>query len=140
MATSNTANSLVRDLVQDVAANEPLARRKANTVTAAIGTIVTTILAVGTLLVQSDLNLPEWVTFVVMVAGMVATDLGISKTKNGVTESTANRLELELARRIDLHHASHEPLKQDEPKMTDPHTLRVEADRLQVAIPDFPSV
>lgn len=134
MATEPVANTLIRDLIQDVQAQEPRARQKANTVTAVIGTVVTTILGVATLVLQSGMDLPEWSVFVVLVAGMVATDLGISKTKNGMTNSTADRLELELARRIDLHHedTSTDVVPRTE---TDPHTLRVEADRMAVDLP-----
>lgn len=132
MATDHAANTLIRDLVLDVQAQEPALRQKANTVTAVVGTAVTTILGIATLIVQSGLDLPEWSVFVVVIAGMVATDLGISQTKNGFTNSTADRLELELARRIDLNH-NHADTVVDEPD-TDPHHLRVEADRLSTGL------
>ena len=115
MATDHSANTLIRDLVLDVRAQEPKVREKANTVTAVIGTVVTTVLGIATLLLQSGLDLPEWSVFIVLVAGMVATDLGISKTKNGMTDSTATRLEEELSKRIDLNHDHTADLAEIEP-------------------------
>lgn len=131
MATDHAANTLIRDLVLDVRAQEPKVREKANTVTAVIGTVVTTVLGIATLLLQSGLDLPEWSVFVVLVAGMVATDLGISKTKNGMTDSTATRLEEELSKRIDLNHDHTADLVEIEPvQHTNVQELLAEAKRL----------
>lgn len=131
MATDHAANTLIRDLVLDVRAQEPKVREKANTVTAVIGTVVTTVLGIATLLLQSGLDLPEWSVFVVLVAGMVATDLGISKTKNGMTDSTAIRLEEELSKRIDLNHDHTADLAEIEPvQHTNVQELLAEAKRL----------
>lgn len=104
MAIDNNTNTLLRDLVLDVKAQEPTTRQKANTVTSVIGTVLTTIATVATYLLQSGLDLSPSVTVIVAIIGMVATDFAVSKTKNGVTESIADKLELELARRIDLTH------------------------------------
>lgn len=131
MATDHAANTLIRDLILDVRAQEPKVREKANTVTAVIGTVVTTILGIATLLLQSGFDLPEWSVFVVLVAGMVATDLGISKTKNGMTDSTAIRLEEELSKRIDLNHDHTADLAEIEPvQHTNVQELLAEAKRL----------
>lgn len=131
MATDHAANTLIRDLVLDVRAQEPKVREKANTVTAVVGTVVTTVLGIATLLLQSGLDLPEWSVFVVLVAGMVATDLGISKTKNGMTDSTATRLEEELSKRIDLNHDHTADLAEIEPvQHTNVQELLAEAKRL----------
>ena len=104
MAIDNNTNTLLRDLVLDVKAQEPTTRQKANTVTSVIGTALTTIATVATYLLQSGLDLSPSVTVIVAIIGMVATDFAVSKTKNGITESVADKLELELARRIDLTH------------------------------------
>lgn len=131
MATDHAANTLIRDLILDVRAQEPKVREKANTVTAVIGTVVTTVLGIATLLLQSGLDLPEWSVFAVLVAGMVATDLGISKTKNGMTDSTAVRLEEELSKRIDLNHDHTADLAEIEPvQHTNVQDLLAEAKRL----------
>lgn len=104
MAVDNNTNSLLRDLVLEVKDQEPLARRKANTVTSVIGTVLTTVATICTFILQSGLDLPQGTVLIVMVVGMIATDFAVSKTTNGVTPSVADRLELELARRIDLNH------------------------------------
>lgn len=104
MAIDNNTNSLLRDLVLEVKDQEPLARRKANTVTSVIGTTLTTVAAVCTYILQSGFDLPQSTVLIVMIVGMVATDFAVSKTTNGVTPSIADRFELELARRIDLNH------------------------------------
>ena len=104
MAIDNNTNSLLRDLVLEVKDQEPLARRKANTVTSVVGTALTVVAAVCTYILQSGLDLPQSTVLIVMIVGMVATDFAVSKTTNGVTPSIADRFELELARRIDLNH------------------------------------
>ena len=104
MAIDNNTNSLLRDLVLEVKDQEPLARRKANTVTSVVGTALTTVATICTYILQSGFDLPQSTMLIVMVVGMVATDFAVSKTTNGVTASVADRLELELARRIDLNH------------------------------------
>lgn len=130
MATEQAANTLIRDLVLEVQAQEPKTRQKANTVTSVIGTVLTTIATIATYLLQSGLELSPAITVVVAIVGMVATDFAVSKTKNGMTESTANLLELALGRRIDLNHNHDETVVSVERTNTDPHSLRVEADRL----------
>lgn len=130
MAVDQAANTMIRDLVLDVKAQEPLARRKANTVTSVIGTALTTVATICTFILQSGLDLPQSTVLIVMIVGMIATDFAVSRTTNGVTESVADRFELELARRIDLNH-NHDDEVALVPKVeTDPHNLRVEADRL----------
>ncbi|MCT2299735.1 hypothetical protein M3G04_02270 [Dietzia cinnamea] len=126
MAIDNSTGTLIRDLVQQVRAEEPATRRKANTVTTAIGTTVTGLLAAGTYLVESGTTLPDWVPLIVALLGMAATVLGVSRTKNGMTDSVADRLELELARRIDLNHDHSDPA----PAASDPLDLRAAADSL----------
>lgn len=130
MAVDQAANTMIRDLVLDVKAQEPLARRKANTVTSVIGTALTTVATICTFILQSGLDLPQSTVLIVMIVGMIATDFAVSRTTNGVTESVADRFELELARRIDLNH-NHDDEVALVPKVeADPHNLRVEADRL----------
>lgn len=112
MAIDNNTNSLLRDLVLEVKDQEPLARRKANTVTSVIGTALTIVATVCTYILQSGFDLPQTTMLVVMVVGMVATDFAVSKTTNGVTASVADRFELELARRIDLNHNHEDEIAQ----------------------------
>lgn len=133
MAIDNNTNTLLRDLVLEVKGEEPKARQKANTVTSIIGTILTTVATVCTYILQSGLDLPQGAVVVVAIIGMVATDFAVSKTKNGVTTSVADRLELELARRIDLNHNHHDELvapSESVTTQTDVHSLRSEAESL----------
>lgn len=132
MSSSRNAETLIRDLIEQVKAEEPATRRKANTVTAVIGTVATGIASAGAYAAQNGLDLPDWFVLVVAVAGMIATDLAISRTRNGMTDSTADRLELELARRIDLNHDHDAPALPDEPEgpESDPDELRAAADSL----------
>lgn len=129
MSSSLNAQTLIRDLVEQVRAEEPATRRKANTVTTAIGTTVTGLLAAGTYLVESGTTLPDWVPLIVAFLGMSATVLGVSKTRNGMTPSIADRLELELSRRIDLNH-QHDDLPPAPAVPSDPAELRAAADGL----------
>lgn len=131
MSSSLNAQTLIRDLVEQVRAEEPATRRKANTVTTAIGTTVTGLLAAGTYLVESGTTLPDWVPLIVAFLGMAATVLGVSKTRNGMTPSVADRLELELSRRIDLNH-QHDDLPPAPAAQSDPAELRAAADGLTV--------
>lgn len=134
MAIDNNTNSLLRDLVLDVKAQEPTTRQKANTVTSVIGTVLTTIATVATYLLQSGLDLSPSVTVMVAIIGMVATDFAVSKTKNGVTESIADKLELELARRIDLTHDHDDQImtasEESSTSTVDAAQLRAEAESL----------
>lgn len=134
MAIDNNTNTLLRDLVLDVKAQEPTTRQKANTVTSVIGTALTTIATVATYLLQSGLDLSPSVVVIVAIIGMVATDFAVSKTKNGVTESVADKLELELARRIDLTHDHDDQImtasEESSTSTVDAAQLRAEAESL----------
>lgn len=130
MATDQSANTLIRDLVMDVQAQEPKARQKANTVTSVIGTVLTTVATITAYILQSGLELSPAVVVIVAIIGMVATDFAVSKTPNGITNSTADRFEMELARRIDLNHNHDETVVAVNRTESDPHSLRVEADRM----------
>ena len=66
--------------------------------------------------------------------GMIATDFAVSKTTNGVTPSVADRLELELARRIDLNHNHDDEIAQAVSAQREPSSTAVEdAARLRAA-------
>lgn len=131
MAVNNNTNTLLRDLVLEVKAEEPAARKKANTVTSVIGTVLTTIATVCTYILQSGLSLPEGTVVAVAIIGMVATDFAVSKTKNGMTTSVADRLELELARRIDLNHNHEDDEVPSSPQTVSPDDRAEEMQRLR---------
>lgn len=109
MATNTGALTMIQDLIEDVQAGESVMARKANTVVAAIGTVLTILLGGATAWIESGTNIPSWLPGLVVVLGMVATTYRISQTKNGVTSSVADKLQSELTARIDLNHI-HEPI------------------------------
>lgn len=104
MASQMPQTDLIRDLIEAAKAEQTTPQRKANTVTVTIGSILTGLAATGTYWLESDLGLPGWSVLVVLVIGSIGTILGTSQTTNGVTDSVAEKLELELARRIDATH------------------------------------
>ncbi|QKY78682.1 holin [Gordonia phage Gill] len=104
MATGTAGLTVVDQVVQDLQSNESKTKKKANTVTTAIGSVATFVAAGLSALVESETSLPSWFPFLVVVVGMISTTYGVSKTKNGVTDSLADRLHDEIARRIDENH------------------------------------
>ena len=130
MAIDKNTGTLIRDLVEQVRAEEPATRRKANTVTTVTGAVLTGLATIGTELVSSGLDLPPWFSLVVMALGLAATAFGVSKTTNGMTDSVADRLELELARRIDLNHDHSDVVLTADKGISDPADLRAAADAL----------
>lgn len=104
MASPMPQTDLIRDLIAAAKAEQTTPQRKANTVTVTIGSTLTALTAAGAYLLESDLGLPGWAVLIVLVVGSLGTILGTSQTKNGITDSVADKLELELARRIDAAH------------------------------------
>uniref|UniRef100_A0AAU8GPV4 Holin n=1 Tax=Gordonia phage Petito TaxID=3158876 RepID=A0AAU8GPV4_9CAUD len=104
MATSNAGLTVVDQVVNDLKDNESRTKKKANTVTTAIGSVATFAAAGLSALVENGTSLPNWFPFLVVFVGMIATTYGVSKTKNGVTDSLADKLHDEIARRIDENH------------------------------------
>lgn len=116
---ANGSVTLIKDLVAELQANEPVAARKANTVTNAIGTVATLLATAGATWLESGTSLPSWFPVLVLVLGMFGTTYGVSKTKNGMTDSIANMLHDALAERIDLKHVhgpEELPLSEGAPK------------------------
>lgn len=104
MVTQQSTYTLIDDLVAELQKHEPLSRQKANTVTTAIGATITAVVTIGTYFLESGLDMPTWLPFIVMVVGLIGTALGVSQTKNGMTDSVADQLQLGLVERIDLNH------------------------------------
>lgn len=101
---NSPAYTLIDDLVDELVSSEKITERKANTVTAVIGSVITSLVTGGTYLVQSGTELPSWVPLLVGALGLLGTILGISKTPNGMTPSTGDKLKQGLTNRIDLNH------------------------------------
>ncbi|QAU06720.1 holin [Gordonia phage Chikenjars] len=104
MVTSNAGLTVVDQVVQSVQENESKTKKKANTVTTALGSVATFVAAGLSALVESNTDLPTWFPFLVVAVGMLGTTYGVSKTKNGMTESIADKLHREIAARIDENH------------------------------------
>lgn len=104
MATGTAGLTVVDQIVGDLQNQETRTKKKANTVTTAIGSVSTFAAAGLSALVESETSLPSWFPFLVVFVGMIATTYGVSKTKNGVTDSLADKLHDEIARRIDENH------------------------------------
>lgn len=104
MATNEQGLTFVDQLVGELQSEQTKAKKKANTVTAAIGSIATLILTGLTAVAESGTDLPSWFPYIVVFVGMVATTYSVSKTKNGITDSVADQLHNEIARKIDENH------------------------------------
>ncbi|WIC89904.1 holin [Gordonia phage Hydrus] len=104
MVTSNAGLDVVDQVVQSVKENESKTKKKANTVTTALGSVATFVAAGLSALVESNTDLPTWFPFLVVAFGMLGTTYGVSRTKNGMTESIADKLHREIAARIDENH------------------------------------
>ncbi|QFP94896.1 holin [Gordonia phage OhMyWard] len=104
MATSNAGLTVVDQVVQQVQDNESKTKKKANTVTTAIGSVATFAAAGLAALAESGTDLPSWFPFLVVAVGMLGTTYGVSRTKNGMTQSIADKLHAEIAARIDENH------------------------------------
>lgn len=104
MVTGNAGLTVVDQVVQQVQENESKTKKKANTVTTAVGSVATFAAAGLAELVESGTDLPSWFPFLVVFVGMLGTTYGVSRTKNGMTQSIADKLHREIAARIDENH------------------------------------
>lgn len=130
MANNMPQHDLIRELVSEAKAHQTTPRRKANTVTATVGAVVTGLAASGTYILESDLNLDSWVPLLVMAIGLVGTVLGVSQTRNGVTDSVEANLRDELARRIDENHYHGDDLEEAPSDDLSIDVLRGHADQI----------
>lgn len=104
MAKDTAGLDLIDQLVDSLKVKETRAQKKANTVTTAIGSVATFVAAGLTALIESGTELPSWFPLLVVFVGMIATTYGVSKTKNGITDSVADKLHGEIAQKIDEEH------------------------------------
>ena len=117
MATKNSVLVLIENLVTDLQDSQSITAKKANTVTSAIGTVITVLLAGAAYWLETATDSPAWLPTVIFILGMLATTFGVSQTKNGITDSVATKLKSELARRTDLEQA----LGHETESLVDPH-------------------
>ena len=104
MAMSNKGFTIIDQVVQELQEGQTTKQKKANTVTTAVGSVATVAVAGITALIDQGTSLPSWMPFLVVLLGMIGTTYGVSKTKNGVTDSLADQLHAQVAARIDAHH------------------------------------
>lgn len=108
MATNPAGLTIIDTLVKDLQQKETLKDKKANTITTAVGSIATIAAAGLAAWAENGTDLPSWLPFLVGILGLLGTTYRVSKTKNGITDSIADKLHDEIAARIDSNHF-HEP-------------------------------
>lgn len=104
MAVSPQAYGLISQAIADAQAGQGVTQRKANTMTTILGAILTAVIAGGGYFVENADMAPAWLPPALLVLGLAATVLGVSKTKNGVTDSVAANINDALNKRIDATH------------------------------------
>ena len=96
--------TLINDLVDDLLGEETTAAKKANTVVASVGGLITLLGTVAAFLVESETTLPSWFPLVITFLGIAGTIFKTNRTQNGITPSVAMRLQDKLGERIDVAH------------------------------------
>ena len=96
--------TLINDLVDDLLGEETTAAKKANTVVASVGGLITLLGTVAAFLVESEPTLPSWFPLVITFLGIAGTIFKTNRTQNGITPSVAMRLQDKLGERIDVAH------------------------------------
>lgn len=87
-------------LINKKAEEQPKTKKLANTVTAAIGSLVSIAAMVLTLPIQ----IPDWGYIIIVAITTLGTTLGVSVTKNGFSPSQIEKLKKWQAEYIDAHH------------------------------------
>ena len=87
-------------LINKKADEQPKTKKLANTVTAAIGSLVSIAAMVLTLPIQ----IPDWGYIIIVAITTLGTTLGVSVTKNGFSPSQIEKLKKWQAEYIDAHH------------------------------------
>lgn len=96
--------TLINDLVDEILGEETLSAKKANTVVASVGGVITLLGTVAAFLVESETPLPSWFPLVITFLGIAGTIFKTNRTQNGMTPSVANKLQTRLRERIDVAH------------------------------------
>lgn len=102
MAFSNQVYGVVSQALDEVYQRQDAKREKSNTLVVAAGTVVAALLAALTYVLEANVDgLPSWLPVLVPVLTMVATALGVSRTKNGITPSILEQVNSVIADMID---------------------------------------
>lgn len=92
-------------IAQQAKDNQKTTQTKSNTVVTTVGLIVTCLIYILTKLMETGYDwVPEWTPQLVTFLGFAATVLGVSKTKNYVTDGTIRQLEKTALEMIDREH------------------------------------
>lgn len=116
MAYNEQAYGIVSQVGQVALERQSTQRKKSNTIVTAIGAVITSVLAGLAFLMESGVEwLPEWAPLLVTVLGFVGTVFGVSKTKNGLTESSLKQINDVINDLVDSRQGD-----QSTPRMPDP--------------------
>ena len=102
---ANGGYASVVQIAQQAKDNQKTTQTKSNTIVAASGLVVTFLIYILTNLVESGYDwVPGWAPQLITFLGFAATVLGVSKTKNYVTDGTIQELEKTVLEMIDRSH------------------------------------
>lgn len=102
---ANGGYASVVQIAQQAKDNQKTTQTKSNTIVTACGLVVTSLIYILTKLMETGYDwVPEWTPQLVTFLGFAATVLGVSKTKNYVTDGTIQQLEKTVLEMIDRNH------------------------------------
>lgn len=102
---ANGGYASVIQVAQQAKDNQKKTQTKSNTVVTICGFVVTVLIYILTELMKTGYDwVPEWTPQLVTFLGFAATVLGVSKTKNYVTDGTIQQLEKTVLEMIDRNH------------------------------------
>ena len=102
---ANGGYASVVQIAQQAKNTQKVTQTKSNTIVSACGLVITCIIYILTKLMETGYDwVPEWTPQLVTFLGFAATVLGVSKTKNYVTDGTIQQLEKTVLEMIDRNH------------------------------------
>lgn len=87
-------------LINKKADEQPKTKKLANTVTAALGSLV----SIAAMVLALPIAIPDWGYIIIVAVTTLGTTLGVSVTKNGFSPSQIEKLKQWQAEYIDAHH------------------------------------
>lgn len=87
-------------LINKKADEQPKTKKLANTVTAALGSLV----SIAAMVLTLPIEIPDWGYIIIVAITTLGTTLGVSVTKNGFSPSQIEKLKKWQAEYIDAHH------------------------------------
>lgn len=102
---ANGGYASIVQVAQQAKDNQKKTQTKSNTVVTICGFVVTVLIYILTELMKTGYDwVPEWTPQLVTFLGFAATALGVSKTKNYITDGTIEQLEKAVLEMIDRSH------------------------------------